>query len=141
MRIVSGYVLTLLVFFGNIGLPVYSHSCATAGDTFLSVGLHTESCAANEKAAEIAPPCCHKPKVEHKHTCCTETVGRLALSFHFVHLGKLQPIVAQSFELAPIFVFSQEFLPREATSHIPVNRPPPWASVPHFLASICTWRI
>lgn len=141
MRMAAGYVLTLLVFFGNIGLPVYSHTCATAGDTFLSVGLHTESCGAHEEAIQLTPPCCHKPKVEKKHACCTETVGRLALSFHFVSAYKLQPIVAQAYEIEPVWAFGEFYLPVQAKSEIPLDRPPPWIAVSHFLSSICTWRI
>jgi hypothetical protein len=60
--------LSLLLFFGNIGIPVFTHACEEDG-VFTSFFIKLQNHCQEETEVSKLPPCCQEEK---KNNCCSD---------------------------------------------------------------------
>ena len=85
--------LSLLLFFGNIGIPVFTHACEEDG-VFTSFFVNQQSHCQEEEELSNLPACCQKEK---KKNCCSDEKTVVQLDEKYVQSQALS---------VPIFVFN-----------------------------------
>jgi hypothetical protein len=95
MKNIFIFFFTLILFIGNIGIPVFTHACEEDG-IFRSYFINTENHCENEQSD--LPPCCQTEENE-KDDCCHDETDLIQLKldysitwnqFHFTDLYYLQ---------------------------------------------------
>jgi len=71
--------LSLLLFLGNIGIPVFTHACEEDG-VFTSFFIQQQNHCQDEEVSNL-PPCCQKEK---KKNCCNDQKTVLQLDEKYV---------------------------------------------------------
>jgi hypothetical protein len=127
MKNIFIFFFTLILFIGNIGIPVFTHACEEDG-IFRSYFINTENHCENEQSD--LPPCCESEENE-KDDCCHDETDLIQLKldysitwnqFHFTDLYYLQTPSIQA-----IFAENSAL----STTTLPTNKgkdppPKPW---------------
>lgn len=72
MKTLILFTTIFLIFVGNVGLPVFNHSCKENGVFTSYIFNHNACVCANEKV----PPCCEKDK-DKEDGCCSDSLDVL----------------------------------------------------------------
>lgn len=73
------FFFTLILFIGNIGIPVFTHACEEDG-IFRSYFINTENHCENERSD--LPPCCQSEENE-KDDCCHDETDLIQLKLDY----------------------------------------------------------
>ena len=73
------FFFTLILFIGNIGIPVFTHACEEDG-IFRSYFINTENHCENEQSD--LPPCCQSEENE-KDDCCNDETDLIQLKLDY----------------------------------------------------------
>jgi len=79
VKTLSLLFLSLLLFLGNIGIPVFTHACEEDG-VFTSFFIQQQNHCQDEEVSNL-PPCCQKEK---KKNCCNDEKTVLQLDEKYV---------------------------------------------------------
>jgi hypothetical protein len=134
----------LFAFVGNIGVRVFTHSCAEDG-IFRSYFIENRSHCKDKKVHETLPPCCQKSAgtscgVTVKENCCTDEVDVFKVTLDFFSWDKVDLELAEIQENRRIVLFQTNSQSAEVSIHSNVD-PPPKPSGKDLLTHLCTYRI
>ncbi len=73
------FFFALILFIGNIGIPVFTHACEEDG-IFRSYFINTENHCENERSD--LPPCCQSEENE-KDDCCHDEIDLIQLKLDY----------------------------------------------------------
>lgn len=79
MKATFVFFFTLILFTGNIGIPVFTHACEEDG-IFRSYFINTENHCENEQSS--LPPCCESEEDE-KDDCCHDETDIIQLKLDY----------------------------------------------------------
>jgi hypothetical protein len=79
MKNIFIFFFTLILFIGNIGIPVFTHACEEDG-IFRSYFINTENHCENEQSD--LPPCCQTEENE-KDDCCHDETDLIQLKLDY----------------------------------------------------------
>ncbi len=79
MKSIFIFLFTLILFIGNIGIPVFTHACEEDG-IFRSYFINTENHCENEQPD--LPPCCQTDENE-KDDCCNDETDLIQLKLDY----------------------------------------------------------
>lgn len=121
---------TLLLFVGNVGIPVFTHACEEDG-VFHSYFIQSNSHCDESEKKEL-PPCCENKKTEKKNCCHDEkTFIQLKLDYSSTsnefHYLEYTYCAKQIKAYYPNFVFSLEKEHVCLINNIPP--PKPWGKM------------
>ena len=112
--------LSLLLFLGNIGIPVFTHACEEDG-VFTSFFINQQNHCKEERSD--LPPCCQKEK---KKNCCHDEKTVLQLDEKYVVTHALSiPEFHFSFPTKEFYTFDPNLFPSEVVSLQTWDDPPP----------------
>lgn len=118
---------SVLLFFGNVGISIFTHSCREEGlskSFFLAsndcnTNLSSDACCEEEEDA-----CCEEE--EDKNTCCSDETQIVKLDEKYIQNHGISKILISEFDIPTIFNRSTPFLLGEI--HLSINNwkdPPP----------------
>lgn len=110
---------SVLLFFGNVGISIFTHSCREEG---LSKSIFLASNDCNSNLSSDA--CCEEE--EDKNTCCSDETQIVKLDEKYIQNHGLSKILISEFDIPTIFYHSKNVL--SAESHLCINKwkaPPP----------------
>ena len=84
MKTLTILFLSLLLFFGNIGIPVFTHACEEDG-VFTSFFIQQQNHCQEEEVSNL-PPCCQE---EEKKNCCSDEKTVVQLEEKYVQSQEL----------------------------------------------------
>ena len=119
---------SVLLFFGNVGISIFTHSCREEGlskSFFLAsndcnTNLSSDACCEEEEEEEDA--CCE----EDKNTCCSDETQIVKLDEKYIQNHGISKILISEFDIPTIFYHSKNVL--LAKIHLCINNwkdPPP----------------
>ena len=120
---------SVLLFFGNVGISIFTHSCREEGlskSIFLAsndcnTNLSSDACCEEE---EYEDTCCEVK--EDKDACCSDEVQVIKLDEKYIQNHGITKILISEFDIPTIFYHSKNVLPAEI--HLSINNwkdPPP----------------
>ena len=120
---------SVLLFFGNVGISIFTHSCREEGlskSIFLAsndcnTNLSSDACCKEE---EYEDTCCEVK--EDKDACCSDEVQVIKLDEKYIQNHGITKILISEFDIPTIFYHSKNVLPAEI--HLCINNwkdPPP----------------
>lgn len=146
MQRLFSILLTLLVFSGSIGVPLYRHTCLHERITIRTLFTASDHCETGHSKVlpEKVESCCAVPaeKQQIKEHCCTEEVTRLALPFSYVEHARLIHFVAPD-ALLPVRSYQYviaDISENNSVVYVAYADPPP-LSVRERLPVNCCWRL
>ena len=98
--------LSFLIFFGNIGISVYTHSCSEAGVS-KSFFIAQNKC----EDSEGSKSCCESEQ-EETNNCCSDEILIIQVDEKYIQNHALSTILIPDFE-APHFFSSAKYLESE----------------------------
>ncbi len=110
---------SVLLFFGNVGISIFTHSCREEGLS-KSIFLASNDCITNQSSAA----CCEEE--EDKNTCCSDETQIVKLDEKYIQNHGLSKILISEFDIPTIFYHSKNVLLAEI--HLCINNwkdPPP----------------
>jgi hypothetical protein len=119
---------SFLLFFGNVGISIFTHSCREEGlskSIFLASNdcnsnLSSDACCEEEKE----DACCYAE--EDKNTCCSDETQIVKLDEKYIQNHGISKILISDFDIPTIFYHSKNVLLAEI--HLCINNgkaPPP----------------
>ena len=120
---------SVLLFFGNVGISIFTHSCREEGlskSIFLAsndcnTNLSSDACCEEE---EYEDTCCEVK--EDKDACCSDEVQVIKLDEKYIQNHGITKILISEFDIPTIFYHSKNVLLAEI--HLCINNwkdPPP----------------
>ena len=120
---------SVLLFFGNVGISIFTHSCREEGlskSIFLAsndcnTNLSSDACCEEE---EYENTCCEVK--EDKDACCSDEVQVIKLDEKYIQNHGISKILISEFDIPTIFYHSKNVLLAEI--HLSINNwkdPPP----------------
>ena len=120
---------SVLLFFGNVGISIFTHSCREEGlskSIFLAsndcnTNLSSDACCEEE---EYENTCCEVK--EDKDACCSDEVQVIKLDEKYIQNHGITKILISEFDIPTIFYHSKNVLLAEI--HLSINNwkdPPP----------------
>jgi hypothetical protein len=119
---------SFLLFFGNVGISIFTHSCREEG---LSKSIFLASNDCNSNLSSDA--CCEEEKEdaccdaeEDKNTCCSDEIQIVKLDEKYIQNHGISKILISDFDIPTIFYHSKNVLLAEI--HLCINNgkaPPP----------------
>ena len=120
---------SVLLFFGNVGISIFTHSCREEGlskSIFLAsndcnTNLSSDACCEEE---EYENTCCEVK--EDKDACCSDEVQVIKLDEKYIQNHGITKILISEFDIPTIFYHSKNVLLAEI--HLCINNwkdPPP----------------
>ena len=120
---------SVLLFFGNVGISIFTHSCREEGlskSIFLAsndcnTNLSSDACCEEE---EYEDTCCEVK--EDKDACCSDEVQVIKLDEKYIQNHGITKILISEFDIPTIFYHSKNILLAEI--HLCINNwkdPPP----------------
>ena len=120
---------SVLLFFGNVGISIFTHSCREEGlskSIFLAsndcnTNLSSDACCEEE---EYENTCCEVK--EDKDACCSDEVQVIKLDEKYIQNHGITKILISEFDIPTIFYHSKNILLAEI--HLSINNwkdPPP----------------
>lgn len=120
---------SVLLFFGNVGISIFTHSCREEGlskSIFLAsndcnTNLSSDACCEEE---EYEDTCCEVK--EDKDACCSDEVQVIKLDEKYIQNHGITKILISEFDIPTIFYHSKNVLLAEI--HLSINNwkdPPP----------------
>ena len=120
---------SVLLFFGNVGISIFTHSCREEGlskSIFLAsndcnTNLSSDACCEEE---EYEDTCCEVK--EDKDACCSDEVQVIKLDEKYIQNHGITKILISEFDIPTIFYHSKNILLAEI--HLSINNwkdPPP----------------
>ena len=117
---------SVLLFFGNVGISIFTHSCREEGLS-KSIFLASNDCNSNLSSdacceEEEEDACCE----EDKNTCCSDETQIVKLDEKYIQNHGISKILISDFDIPTIFYHSKNVL--SAESHLYINKwkaPPP----------------
>ena len=120
---------SVLLFFGNVGISIFTHSCREEGlskSIFLASNdcnsnLSSDACCEEE---EYEDTCCEVK--EDKDACCSDEVQVIKLDEKYIQNHGITKILISEFDIPTIFYHSKNVLLAEI--HLSINNwkdPPP----------------
>lgn len=115
---------SVLLFFGNVGISIFTHSCREEGLS-KSIFLASNDCNSNlssDACCEEEDACCE----EDKNTCCSDETQIVKLDEKYIQNHGISKILISDFDIPTIFYHSKNVLLAE--SHLCINNgkaPPP----------------
>ena len=119
---------SVLLFFGNVGISIFTHSCREEGLS-KSIFLASNDCNSNLSSdacceEEEEESCCEAE--EDKNTCCSDETQIVKLDEKYIQNHGISKILISEFDIPTIFYHSKNIL--SAESHLCINKwkaPPP----------------
>ena len=118
---------SVLLFFGNVGISIFTHSCREEGLS-KSIFLASNDCNSNlssDACCEEYEDTCGEVK-EDKDACCNDEVQVIKLDEKYIQNHGISKILISEFDIPTIFYHSKNVL--SAESHLCINKwkaPPP----------------
>ena len=120
MRQVLLIFLSFLIFFGNIGISVYTHSCSEAGVS-KSFFIAQNKC----EDSEGSKSCCESEQ-EETNNCCSDETLIIQVDEKYIQNHGITKVLISEFDIPTIFYHSKNVLLAEI--HLSINNwedPPP----------------
>jgi hypothetical protein len=120
MRQVLLIFLSFLIFFGNIGISVYTHSCSEAGVS-KSFFIAQNKC----EDSEGSKSCCESEQ-EETNNCCSDETVIIQVDEKYIQNHGITKVLISEFDIPTIFYHSKNVLLAEI--HLSINNwedPPP----------------
>jgi hypothetical protein len=118
---------SVLLFFGNVGISIFTHSCREEGLS-KSIFLASNDCNSNLSSdaccEEEEDACCEAE--EDKNTCCSDETQIVKLDEKYIQNHGITKILISEFDIPTIFYHSKNVLLAEI--HLCINNwkdPPP----------------
>ena len=120
---------SVLLFFGNVGISIFTHSCREEGLS-KSIFLASNDCMTNQSSdacceeEEEEDACCEAE--EDKNTCCSDETQIVKLDEKYIQNHGITKILISEFGIPTIFYHSKNILLAEI--HLSINNwkdPPP----------------
>jgi hypothetical protein len=111
---------SVLLFFGNVGISIFTHSCREEGLS-KSIFLASNDCKTN-----LSSDACCEEEEEDKNTCCSDETQIVKLDEKYIQNHGITKILISEFDIPTIFYHSKNFLLAEI--HLSINNwkdPPP----------------
>jgi hypothetical protein len=112
--------LSFLIFFGNIGISVYTHSCSEAGVS-KSFFIAQNKC----EDSEGSKSCCESEQ-EETNNCCSDETVIIQVDEKYIQNHGITKVLISEFDIPTIFYHSKNVLLAEI--HLSINNwedPPP----------------
>ena len=112
--------LSFLIFFGNIGISVYTHSCSEAGVS-KSFFIAQNKC----EDSEGSKSCCESEQ-EETNNCCSDETLIIQVDEKYIQNHGITKVLISEFDIPTIFYHSKNVLLAEI--HLSINNwkdPPP----------------
>jgi len=117
---------SVLLFFGNVGISIFTHSCREEGLS-KSIFLASNDCNSNLSSGacceeEEEDDCCE----EDKNTCCSDETQIVKLDEKYIQNHGISKVLISEFDIPKIFYHSKNVL--LAKIHLCINNwkdPPP----------------
>jgi len=134
---------SVLLFFGNVGISIFTHSCREEGlskSIFLASNdcnsnLSSDACCEEEEEEEDA--CCE----EDKNTCCSDETQIVKLDEKYIQNHGITKILISEFDIPTIFYHSKNVLSAEIQLCINNWKAPPPKSRKTILIQNQVFRI
>ena len=116
---------SVLLFLGNVGISIFTHSCREEGlskSFFLASNDRTTNLSSDACCEEEEDACCE----EDKNTCCSDETQIVKLDEKYIQNHGITKILISEFDIPTIFYHSKNVL--SAESHLCINKwkaPPP----------------
>jgi len=131
--------LSLLLFLGNIGIPVFTHACEEDG-VFTSFFIQQQNHCQEEKEVSNLAPCCQE---EDKNNCCSDEKTVVQLDEKYVQSQSLSVPTFAFVCPAHTAVFSYSVIQAKDISVVQTweDPPPIKESGRDILIQYCVFRI
>ena len=111
--------LSFLIFFGNIGISVYTHSCSEAGVS-KSFFIAQNKC----EDSEGSKSCCESEQ-EETNNCCSDETLIIQVDEKYIQNHGITKVLISEFDIPTIFYHSKNVLLAEI--HLSINN---WEDTP-----------
>jgi len=125
---------SVLLFFGNVGISIFTHSCREEG---LSKSIFLASNDCNSNLSSDA--CCNAE--EDKNTCCSDETQIVKLDEKYIQNHGITKILISEFDIPTFFYHSKNFLLAEIQLCINKWKDPPPKSRKTILIQNQVFRI
>lgn len=118
---------SVLLFFGNVGISIFTHSCREEGlskSIFLASNDYNSNLSSDACCEEEEDACCDAE--EDKNTCCSDETQIVKLDEKYIQNHRISKILISEFDIPTIFYHSKNVLSEEI--HLSINNwkdPPP----------------
>ncbi len=130
---------SVLLFFGNVGISIFTHSCREEGLS-KSIFLASNDCITNQSSdacCEEEDDCCE----EDKNTCCSDETQIVKLDEKYIQNHGITKILISDFDIPTIFYHSKNVLLAEIQLCINNCKDPPPKSRKTILIQNQVFRI
>ncbi len=134
---------SVLLFFGNVGISIFTHSCREEGLS-KSIFLASNDCNSNLSSdacceEEEEESCCEAE--EDKNTCCSDETQIVKLDEKYIQNHGITKILISEFDIPTFFYHSKNFLSAEIQLFINNWKAPPPKSRKTILIQNQVFRI
>jgi hypothetical protein len=133
---------SVLLFFGNVGISIFTHSCREEGLS-KSIFLASNDCITNQSSdaccEEEEDACCNAE--EDKNTCCSDETQIVKLDEKYIQNHGISKILISEFDIPTFFYHSKNVLSAEIQLCINNWKAPPPKSRKTILIQNQVFRI